>query len=146
MGAYWRKLGKIATPQISLKFGESVVIRFTKHRLKYFDRAVSRLTSRGQIDIHVACAPIKEISKNRIGDRIDQPKNMPAWLISMRWLKKIIISKRAVQPSLSKSILKMFKNFGGHLWSAQKHAYLIDIDALIPKNHNIFEGRPAVIE
>ena len=46
-------LGKIATPQISLKLGEAVVIRFTRNQF-FFARAVSCLTSRGQIDIRIA--------------------------------------------------------------------------------------------
>ena len=64
MGAYGRKLGKTATPQLSLKLGEAVVIRSTWHPVKYFGREISRLTCRGQIDIHLTWVTVGEISKN----------------------------------------------------------------------------------
>ena len=63
MSAYGRKLGKMATPQISLKLGKAVVIRSTKHRVKYFIGTVSRLTSRGQIAIQITWAPMAESSE-----------------------------------------------------------------------------------
>ena len=49
--------------QNSLKLCETVVVRVTKHRIKYFARAVSRLTTRGQIDIHLTLAPKGERSE-----------------------------------------------------------------------------------
>ena len=58
-----KESSKIATAQISLELGESVVIWSTKHCIKYFGRAVSRLTSRGQIDIQITWAPIGESSE-----------------------------------------------------------------------------------
>ena len=46
--------------QNSLKLCETVVVRVMKHRIKYFARAVSRLTARGQIDIHLTSATMGE--------------------------------------------------------------------------------------
>ena len=58
MDSYGEKLGKIATPQISLKRGGTVVIRSTKQRIKYYARAVSNLDSIGQIDIQITWVPM----------------------------------------------------------------------------------------
>ena len=57
MGAYWKRFGKIATPQISIKLGEDVVITSTKHHIKYFAQTVNCLTSRGQIDVQITWVP-----------------------------------------------------------------------------------------
>ena len=54
MGAYGRTLGKIATPQIFFKLEQALAGRMTKYGVKYFSRAVSRLTCRGQIDTQIA--------------------------------------------------------------------------------------------
>ena len=51
---------KIATPHISLKLCETLVVRVTKNRIKRYARAVSRLTLRGQIVIQIAWAPMTE--------------------------------------------------------------------------------------
>ena len=65
MGAYGKKLGRIANPQVSLKLDEAVVISSTNYRIKYFDQALSRLTSSGQVDIQISRAPTGESSENR---------------------------------------------------------------------------------
>ena len=62
MGAYGRALGKIATPQILLKLEQALVKWTTKYGMKYFSRAVSRLTCRGQIDIQITWEPMGEMS------------------------------------------------------------------------------------
>ena len=63
MGAHGKKLGKIATSQISLKLNETVLIRSTKHRTKYYAAAVSRLASRGQTGFQITQAPMGKLGK-----------------------------------------------------------------------------------
>ena len=53
MEPYGQKFGKIATPQISFKFGAMVEYKATHHHTKLFSRASNGLTSRGQIDIQI---------------------------------------------------------------------------------------------
>ena len=63
MSAYRRKLGKIATPHISLKLQQAFIEgRMAKYGTKYFYGAVSRLNSRGQIDIQISWEPMDEMS------------------------------------------------------------------------------------
>ena len=59
-----KESSKIATTQISLKLGESIVIWSTKQSIKCFGRAVSRLTSSGQIDIQIHGRLWKKARKN----------------------------------------------------------------------------------
>ena len=70
MGAYGKKLGKIATSQISLKLSETVLIWSTKLRTKYYARAISRLASRDHTDIRIIEVPIGERSKKKNGGHV----------------------------------------------------------------------------
>ena len=84
MDSCGRKPGKIATPQISLKLGETVVIRSTKQRIKYYARTVSCLAPIGQIDIQITWAHMVKSSEKIATSQISLKLSEPVLIRSTR--------------------------------------------------------------